>query len=122
MCGIVGMLVRDGLTDDDVAEVDALSELMVRRGPDDSGAWTDRSACALGFRRLSIIDLGPGGHQPMVTEDGEHVLVFNGEVYNYRDWARQFDSDVIPVTVPEPGWLVPAMVTSVVRDGVKRDA
>ncbi|MEZ4584141.1 MAG: hypothetical protein R3A10_21330 [Caldilineaceae bacterium] len=38
-----------------------------------------------------------------------------GQVYNYRDWARQFDSDVIPVTVPEPGWLVPAMVTSVVR-------
>ena len=44
-----------------------------------------------------------------------------GQVYNYRDWARQFDSDVIPVTVPEPGWLVPAMVTSVVRDGVMRE-
>lgn len=85
MCGIVGMLVADGLSSTDVAEVAALTELMVRRGPDDSGAWDDGVACALGFRRLSIIDLTEGGHQPMVTDDGEHVVVFNGELYNYRE-------------------------------------
>ena len=58
---------------------------MARRGPDDRGSWDDGAACALGFRRLSIIDLSAGGHQPMVTEDGEHVVVFNGELYNYRE-------------------------------------
>ena len=83
MCGIVGMLLRDALSPGDVAEVAALSELMKRRGPDDSGAWDDAESCALGFRRLSIIDLSERGHQPMVTEDGQDVLVFNGEVYNF---------------------------------------
>jgi len=78
------MLVRDGLVPDDLREVDALGELMARRGPDDRGAWNDER-CALTFRRLSIIDLGPGGHQPMISQDGAHVLVFNGEVYNYRE-------------------------------------
>lgn len=85
MCGIVGMLVRDGLSERDVAEVGALTDLMVRRGPDDQGAWDDGVACALGFRRLAIIDLSEGGHQPMLTDDGEHALVFNGELYNYRE-------------------------------------
>ncbi len=84
MCGIVGMLVRDGLAEADIAEVAALTDLMARRGPDDSGSWDDGEACALGFRRLSIIDLSQGGHQPMVNDDGEHVVVFNGELYNYR--------------------------------------
>lgn len=85
MCGIVGMLLRDALSPKDIAEVAALSELMQRRGPDDSGAWDDGASCALGFRRLSIIDLSQRGHQPMVTEDGQDVLVFNGEVYNFRE-------------------------------------
>lgn len=92
MCGIVGMLVRDGLSVVDVAEVGALTELMVRRGPDDEGHWDDGVACALGFRRLSIIDLSEGGHQPMVTADGEHVVVFNGELYNYRELRRELQA------------------------------
>jgi asparagine synthase (glutamine-hydrolysing) len=92
MCGIVGMLVRDGLSDADVAEVAALTDLMERRGPDDSGSWNDGAACALGFRRLSIIDLSAGGHQPMATEDGEHVVVFNGELYNYRELRAELQS------------------------------
>lgn len=57
---------------------------MARRGPDDEGHWTDGQNCALGFRRLSILDLSPAGHQPMFTPDGRYVLVFNGEVYNFR--------------------------------------
>ncbi len=91
MCGIVGMLVRDGLGADDVAEVRALTDLMVRRGPDDHGTWDDGAACALGFRRLSIIDLSEGGHQPMVSDDGEHVVVFNGELYNYRELRGELE-------------------------------
>lgn len=91
MCGITGMLVRDGLTPDDVAEVAALTELMARRGPDDAGHWDDGVACALGFRRLAIIDLSEGGHQPMATPDGEHVVVFNGELYNYRELRTELE-------------------------------
>lgn len=83
------MLVRDGLQPIDIAEVGALTDLMARRGPDDSGAWDDGATCALGFRRLSIIDLTDGGHQPMVSADGRHVVVFNGEIYNYRELRRE---------------------------------
>ncbi|MGN6695591.1 MAG: asparagine synthase (glutamine-hydrolyzing) [Aquihabitans sp.] len=93
MCGITGMLVRDGLTDDDRAEVAALAELMARRGPDDVGAWDDGAACALGFRRLSIIDLTEGGHQPMISADGRHVLVFNGEIYNHRELRTELERE-----------------------------
>lgn len=89
MCGIVGLLVRDGLTGQDVAEVAALAELMARRGPDDDGTWDDGGACALGFRRLAIIDLSAGGHQPMVGPEGADVLVFNGELYNFRELRRE---------------------------------
>ncbi len=108
------MLVRDGLSDTDVAEVAALTELMVRRGPDDSGGWDDGAACALGFRRLSIIDLSEGGHQPMVTDDGHHVVVFNGELYNYRElraelqragrrFRSQSDTEVVMQALAEWG-------------------
>ena len=92
MCGIVGMLVRDGLGAGDVAEVAALTDLMVRRGPDDAGVWDDDAACALGFRRLSIIDLGAGGHQPMIGADGADVLVFNGELYNFRELRAELEA------------------------------
>lgn len=86
------MLVRDGLDDRDRQEVDALSELMARRGPDDAGVWDDGAVCALGFRRLSIIDLSAGGHQPMESGDRQHVLLFNGEIYNYRELRRELEA------------------------------
>lgn len=92
MCGITGMLRTAGIDDADRAEVAALTELMVRRGPDDVGAWDDGEACALGFRRLSIIDLSEGGHQPMTSADGRHVVVFNGELYNYRELRRELEA------------------------------
>ncbi|HRW36549.1 MAG: asparagine synthase (glutamine-hydrolyzing) [Acidimicrobiales bacterium] len=92
MCGITGMVVADGLSELDVAEVAALGELMARRGPDDVGAWDDGAVCALGFRRLSIIDLSAGGHQPMASADGRQVLVFNGELYNYRELRRELEA------------------------------
>lgn len=84
MCGLTGMFVSDRLTADDVAEVRALNRLVARRGPDDAGRWDDGTHCALAFRRLSIIDLSARGRQPMVSDDGRHVLVFNGEVYDHR--------------------------------------
>jgi asparagine synthase (glutamine-hydrolysing) len=96
MCGITGMIVRDGITAEDRAEVDALADLMARRGPDDAGAWDDGAVCALRFRRLSIIDLTQGGHQPMESADGRHVLVFNGEIYNYRELRRELEASGRP--------------------------
>jgi asparagine synthase (glutamine-hydrolysing) len=86
MCGLAGAFAfADAATDELVTPVRAMSELIVRRGPDDHGIWTDGRRCALGFRRLSILDLSPTGHQPMVTPDGRYALIFNGEIYNYRD-------------------------------------
>ena len=60
-----------------------MGQALLHRGPDDSGLWTDAAhGLALSFRRLSIIDLSPAGHQPMVSHDGRYVLAFNGEIYN----------------------------------------
>jgi asparagine synthase (glutamine-hydrolysing) len=91
MCGITGLLVSSGIDDVDRAEVAAMTELMRRRGPDDLGTWDDGQVCALGFRRLSIIDLSDRGHQPMASADGRHVVVFNGELYNYREVRRELE-------------------------------
>jgi asparagine synthase (glutamine-hydrolysing) len=59
--------------------------MMARRGPDDSGFWTDEACCTLAFRRLAILDLSPNGHQPMHDGTGRYVIVFNGELYNFRE-------------------------------------
>ena len=65
-----------------------MSMLIRYRGPDDEGVWSESSAgVALGFRRLSIIDLSAAGHQPMQSSTGRFTMVFNGEVYNYREIA-----------------------------------
>jgi asparagine synthase (glutamine-hydrolysing) len=65
--------------------------MMSRRGPDDNGFWTDDRCCTFVFRRLAIIDLSSGGHQPMTAGHGRYVLVFNGEVYNFLDLRKQLE-------------------------------
>ncbi len=60
------------------------------RGPDDEGVWQE-GPVALGHRRLSIIDLSAAGHQPMISVCGRYVMVFNGEVYNFRELRQKFD-------------------------------
>jgi asparagine synthase (glutamine-hydrolysing) len=86
MCGLVGALAAADTPRDELeAPIRALTAVMARRGPDDDGHWSDGRRCALGFRRLAILDLSPSGHQPMTTVDGRHVLVFNGEIYNFRE-------------------------------------
>jgi asparagine synthase (glutamine-hydrolysing) len=80
MCGICGF-IGAGSTDD----LKRMSALLQHRGPDDSGIWSSAKApVQLASRRLSIVDL-PGGHQPMLTEDGQLVIAFNGEIYNHRE-------------------------------------
>lgn len=84
MCGIVGFYQQS--CDDAAAKVQRMSAALSHRGPDDEGLWVDEEAgIALGHRRLSIIDLSPAGHQPMISESGRYVIVFNGEIYNYRE-------------------------------------
>lgn len=88
MCGFFGWLDRDRAVD--AGEVAELRDLLRHRGPDDAGAYTsDDRRVVLGFRRLSIIDLSAGGHQPMPNADGTLWIVFNGEVYNFAELRDQ---------------------------------
>lgn len=84
MCGIAGLVASKNGRSLDLALVERLASRLAHRGPDDSGSRASTSGAALlAHRRLSIIDLSPGGHQPMSTPDGRWTIVFNGEIYNY---------------------------------------
>ena len=87
MCGIVGCLALALEADPDQGWVQTATERISHRGPDDEGFYTDPDV-ALGFRRLAIIDLSPAGHQPMRSADGRYWMVYNGEIYNYRELGQ----------------------------------
>ncbi len=86
MCGFAGYFVN-GFGGNREAVIRAMADRIVHRGPDQADYYVDDDIC-LGFRRLSIIDL-EGGSQPIRNEDGTKVLVFNGEIYNYRELREQ---------------------------------
>ncbi len=88
MCGLCGEILF-GDTAASLANVARMLPALKRRGPDDEGSW-QAGPVALGHRRLSIIDLSPRSHQPMV--DGELGLVFNGAIYNYRELRRELQA------------------------------
>ncbi|MBS1949749.1 MAG: Asparagine synthetase [glutamine-hydrolyzing] [Cytophagales bacterium] len=71
--------------------IHAMLTLLAHGGPDDEGVFED-DCIALGHRRLSIIDLSPAGHQPMVSSDGNLVITFNGEIYNYQTLRKELES------------------------------
>jgi asparagine synthase (glutamine-hydrolysing) len=83
MCGIAGFLSHDPAERADLHAVRRLCDAIRHRGPDAEGTWVE-GPCALGHRRLSIIDLSPDGRQPMVNEDGTVALVVNGEFYDFQ--------------------------------------
>lgn len=90
MCGIVGYWTKEAAADR--ATVGRMTDALEHRGPDSAGVWIDdRGELALGHRRLSIIDLSPSGHQPMVSPCGRYVISFNGEIYNHMDIRRELD-------------------------------
>ncbi len=99
MCGLTGFLDFDRSAGDDelCATAGRMADTLVLRGPDDRGVWSDAAAgVALGFRRLSIVDLSPEGHQPMASASGRFVLAFNGEVYNHVDLRRELEGPGSP--------------------------
>lgn len=94
MCGIVGYI--------DVSYQSGSKELKLQvlrmaneishRGPDDTGVWVDeKEGIAFGHRRLSIRDLSPEGHQPMFSKSTRYVLIFNGEIYNFKELRAQLE-------------------------------
>lgn len=83
MCGIVGIFDTYGTMSIDEALLARMNELQFHRGPDEGGQHVEEGL-GLGHRRLSIIDLS-GGHQPLFNEDGNVCVVYNGEIYNYRE-------------------------------------
>ena len=99
MCGITGAVWREERHAIDAATLARMTDSISHRGPDDSDSWTTTShrdayghslGVALGFRRLSIIDL-EGARQPMSNEDGTVRMVFNGEIYNYQTLRRRLE-------------------------------
>ncbi|MGD9560005.1 MAG: asparagine synthase (glutamine-hydrolyzing), partial [Oscillospiraceae bacterium] len=87
MCGFVGFTGSGG-AEEKKAILRPMMDRIVHRGPDMAGAYADE-AVALGFRRLSIIDLSAAGAQPMFNEDGSVAVVFNGEIYNFMQLRQQ---------------------------------
>jgi asparagine synthase (glutamine-hydrolysing) len=92
MCGIAGFVSKDEHRETRTANevLERMCRVITHRGPDDQGTLV-KNQVALGMRRLSIIDLA-GGHQPMSGCDGAVTIVFNGEIYNYRELHRELES------------------------------
>lgn len=88
MCGLTGLLSRTASATDMAATVQFMTSSLHHRGPDGEGIWTDEGV-ALGHRRLAIIDLSDAGAQPMHSECGRYVIVFNGEIYNHTELRDQ---------------------------------
>lgn len=88
MCGIAGIFQFDPAARPSRSMLERMTSLIAHRGPDDAG-HEFVGPVALGHRRLSIIDVSNGGHQPMANDDGSIVIVYNGECYNYRELAQQ---------------------------------
>jgi asparagine synthase (glutamine-hydrolysing) len=111
MCGIIGVTDYRSCVDPELLR--QAVETLRMRGPDDFGVWVENNV-GLAHRRLAVIDLSPAGHQPMVSADGRYVIVFNGEIYNFRQvreslgnnaagWQSESDTEAILVAYAKWG-------------------
>lgn len=94
MCGLTGFWLPGNRSDpaEVLALVSRMRDSLYHRGPDDAGNWYDPDVgVAFGFRRLSIVDLSPAGHQPMLSADGRFVVMMNGEIYNAVEMRAEID-------------------------------
>jgi asparagine synthase (glutamine-hydrolysing) len=88
MCGIAGFSGRF-----DKAWLFEAAAMLAHRGPDDAGTWADEAAgIGLAHTRLAILDLSPAGHKPMTDATGRFTIVYNGELYNFRELRAELES------------------------------
>src|SRR5437588_2032124 len=95
MCGFAGLIDWERRTSaaDLSHRAQQMAATLRHRGPDDEGSWVDAAAgIGLGHRRLSIIELSPRGHQPMLSSSGRYVIVYNGEIYNFQELRSELES------------------------------
>ncbi len=119
MCGITGFIVpqSDICAERLTADVERMSTALAHRGPDGAASWVDPAAgVALGHRRLAVLDVSPAGTQPMESESGRWVIVFNGETYNFgalrtsqdrtrpRAWRGHSDTEVMLSLIEDVGF------------------
>jgi len=92
MCGIAGALLQqEALSKEEWSvRLERMITILHHRGPDDWGIWSS-DMVGLAHSRLSILDLSPAGHQPMISEDGAVAVLFNGEIYNFRELRRELE-------------------------------
>lgn len=112
MCGIAGYLGQTENPSDCLAK---MAQAMNHRGPDSNGIWTDQKEIGLAHSRLSILDLSAAGNQPMQSASGNHVMIFNGEIYNHkylrlelesisnRNWLGHSDTETLLASIEEWG-------------------
>ena len=117
MCGIAGLVSAE---DVDAEVLRRMADVIVHRGPDDSGVWQSSDGrVGFGHRRLSIVDLSPLGHQPMESADGRIVVAFNGEIYNHMELRDELDAGG-----NGPAWRghsdTETLVEAIARWGLKR--
>jgi asparagine synthase (glutamine-hydrolysing) len=93
MCGIAGFWDPNsqGVYDGPSA-LTGMTNAILRRGPDDAGAWDNDAGLYLGHRRLAIVDLTSAGHQPMASQQGRYIIVFNGEIYNFEALRQKINA------------------------------
>jgi asparagine synthase (glutamine-hydrolysing) len=94
MCGITGFIeLNDCDREPRLETLARMNSRLAHRGPDDGGVWSDpANGVYLGHRRLSILDVSSLGHQPMASACGRYILVYNGELYNFRDLRKTLES------------------------------
>jgi asparagine synthase (glutamine-hydrolysing) len=90
MCGITGYINLNQAPASPVI-LQKMTDAIKHRGPDGEGHWIEENV-AIGHRRLSIIDLSPAGHQPMISSDHRYILTYNGEIYNYREIRTELEA------------------------------
>lgn len=92
MCGIFGIIGSELSASSLELKLEEMKRSLIHRGPDDQGTFIDNSGLAgMGHTRLSILDLSPRGHNPFFSPDGRYILIYNGEVFNFKEIRKQLD-------------------------------